>query len=65
MNIGQNSVTQNAINREWKILLDELDAGRWLQDKARQWADNSGHYQAARNLRKWNVPLELALTLLL
>jgi hypothetical protein len=47
------------------IVAGEMAAGRWLIDKARQWANDSGTYQAARNLRKWNVPLNLARQMLL
>lgn len=40
-------------------------AGLWLADKARRNAAESGTYQAAANLRKQGVPLNLALALLL
>lgn len=39
-------------------------AGGWLIRKAKQWADAGSVYQAAKNLRKWNVPIELAMQLL-
>ena len=40
-------------------------AGFWLAHKARRNADDVGTFQAARNLRKQGVPLNLALALLL
>lgn len=39
-------------------------AGRWLADKARKQAATLGVQQAARNLRKQGVPIELALAIL-
>jgi hypothetical protein len=39
-------------------------AGLWLASKARRNADEVGTFQAARNLRKQGVPLNLALALL-
>lgn len=45
-----------------KRTLDHI--GRWLASKARQQAIDVGVQQAARNLRKQGVPLELALLIL-
>ena len=45
--------------------LSVLDsAGLWLACKARRNAEEVGTFQAARNLRKQGVPLNLALALL-
>ena len=41
-----------------------LQAGYWLVDKARLQARVLGTQQAARNLRKQGVPLEIALSIL-
>lgn len=39
-------------------------AGLWLARKARRNAEEAGVQQAARNLRKQGVPIELALAIL-
>ena len=44
--------------------ITELDAGRWLIDKARSQAKQHGTQRAALNLKKQGVPFGLALRIL-
>ena len=48
-----------------RTLATYLSAGRWLVNKARLQAREVGYQQAARNLRKQGVPLNVALIILL
>lgn len=48
-----------------RTLATYISAGRWLVRKARQQAAEVGYQQAARNLRKQGVPLNIALVILL
>lgn len=47
-----------------RVIAAPILAGMWLAHKARQQAEISGTYQAARNLRKQGAPIEVALALL-
>ncbi len=46
-------------------VFDMVRCGAWFMHKYRAQARESGYFNAARNLRKQGVPIEVALTLLL
>ena len=48
-----------------RTLATYISAGRWIVGKARRQAAEVGYQQAAKNLRKQGVPLNVALIILL
>lgn len=52
------------MNRQAYDLQTSQTVGRWLIRKARKQQAEQGTFQAARNLKKQGVPLDLALDIL-
>ena len=48
-----------------RTLATYISAGRWIVGKARRQAAEVGYQQAAKNLRKQGIPLNVALIILL
>jgi len=64
MNIDTGTPRQQAVLTASRELFAAARVGAWLADKAQQQATTAGIQQAARNLRKQGMPVELALLVL-